>query len=138
MQTYVKVTGQFSMDELVPSEQFSLGGVDTVRGYYESETLGDYGIAAQAELRSPSFASVLGPWTNEARVHVFFDAGYAGIHDPLAGQLATYTLYSTGVGLRFKFINHLNGDLNLATPLVTGPNTKAWSEVVRARIWGDF
>jgi hemolysin activation/secretion protein len=138
MQTFAKLTGQFSMDELVPSEQFSLGGMDTVRGYYESETLGDYGVAGQTELRSPSFAHLIGPWAQEARLHLFFDVGYAGIHEPLAGQVGTYTLYSTGVGLRFKFIKHLNGDIDLATPLVSGPNTRAGSEAVRARIWGDF
>jgi hemolysin activation/secretion protein len=138
LQTFVKVTGQFSNDALVPSEQFSLGGIDTVRGYYESETLGDYGVAVQSELRSPSFAKAMGDWTNEARLHVFFDAGYAGIHQPLIGQQQTYTLYSAGVGARFKFINHLNGDVNVAAPLTDGPDKSAGAVTVRARIWGDF
>jgi hemolysin activation/secretion protein len=138
LQAFAKLAGQFSMDALVPSEQFSLGGVDTVRGYYESEVLGDYGVATQLELRSPSFAPLIGAWTQEARVHLFYDAGYAGIHQPLAGQLQSSSLQSAGVGLRFKFIDHLNGDINLATPLVSGPDTKAGTEVVRARLWGDF
>jgi hemolysin activation/secretion protein len=138
MQTFVKVTGQVSMDELVPSEQFSLGGMDTVRGYFESEVLGDTGVAVQSELRSPSFAGVLGPWAQEARTHLFFDAGYAAIHEPLTGQASAYTLYSAGIGARFKFVNHVNGDINLAAPLTDGPNTSIHTAVVRARIWGDF
>ncbi len=138
MQTFVKVTGQFSMDDLVPSEQFSLGGIDTVRGYFEGEALGDEGVAAQSELRSPSFASLLGSWVNEARVHVFFDAGYADIHDPLAGQTQSCALYSTGVGARLKLFNHINGDINLATPLTNGPDRNAGAVTFLARIWGDF
>ena len=56
-QLFVKVQGQMADQPLVSSEQLSLGGQDTVRGYLESEVLGDYGVAGTLELRSPNLAS---------------------------------------------------------------------------------
>ncbi|WP_312030655.1 ShlB/FhaC/HecB family hemolysin secretion/activation protein [Methylosinus sp. H3A] len=38
---------------LASSEQISVGGLDTVRGYLESEVLGDTGAAGTVELRQP-------------------------------------------------------------------------------------
>lgn len=49
---------QIADGPLVSSEQFSLGGLDTVRGYYESEAIGDNGLVGTLELRSPN----IGDW----------------------------------------------------------------------------
>ena len=46
--------GQATGQPLISNEQFSLGGLDSVRGYLESEALGDYGASLQAELRTPA------------------------------------------------------------------------------------
>ena len=40
-----RISGQWSEYPLVNNEQFALGGLDTVRGYLEAETLGDSGVA---------------------------------------------------------------------------------------------
>ncbi|MBN4669065.1 ShlB/FhaC/HecB family hemolysin secretion/activation protein, partial [Pandoraea nosoerga] len=58
-QLYGKVQGQMADGPLVSSEQFSLGGLDTVRGYLESEMLGDNGAVANIELRTPNVGSML-------------------------------------------------------------------------------
>ncbi len=52
-QVFAKVQGQASEKPLVSSEQFSAGGLGTVRGYLESEEVGDNGIAESLELRTP-------------------------------------------------------------------------------------
>ena len=58
-QLYAKLQGQAADQPLISSEQFSLGGQDTVRGYLESEVLGDYGVAGTLELRTPNLAQYL-------------------------------------------------------------------------------
>ncbi len=138
LQGFVKVTGQASLDPLVSNEQFSLGGSDTVRGYFESEVLGDYGVALESELRSPSFAPLLGSWVDEARFHVFADGGRAALWRATPGQVPGTTLISVGVGTRWKLVNHLNGAVDLAIPLKAGPDTDKGDPVARFRILGEF
>ena len=54
LQAYVKAQGQMASQPLVNSEQFSGGGLGSVRGYLESEALGDNALFGTFELRSPS------------------------------------------------------------------------------------
>jgi hemolysin activation/secretion protein len=138
LQLYAHLTGQWSPNPLISNEEFSVGGLTTVRGYYESELLGDFGGAVQTEVRSPNFASWAGRDWNELRLHLFADGGYAGIHDPLADQTQHAVLGAAGGGLSFKLLNHANGALDVGTPLVSGPNTRADTVFARFRLWGDF
>ncbi len=55
-QLWSKVQGQVADGPLVSSEQLSIGGLDTVRGYLESEVLGDEGVVGNIELRTPDVA----------------------------------------------------------------------------------
>jgi hemolysin activation/secretion protein len=138
MEAYGRIVAQVSPDPLVSNEQLSLGGVDTVRGYYESEALGDFGGAGQVELRSPSLSRyVHGPLT-AVRVHAFLDAGAAAIHDPLPGQAASAALASVGVGARFRLYDHLSGAVEDAVPLHNGPVTHAGTNRVLFSLTGDF
>jgi hemolysin activation/secretion protein len=123
---------------LVSSEQFSLGGLDTVRGYLESEALGDFGGSLQVEIRSPTLPIITGRLLNEARLFAFYDIGGAAIHDPLAQQTRSYEFDSTGVGIRVRVLDDLYGELADATTLANGPNTKAGTNRVLFRVYGEF
>jgi hemolysin activation/secretion protein len=140
-QAYVHVSGQWSADPLVSNEEFSIGGLSTVRGYDESELLGDYGAAIQTELRTPNLVSSWSPaaWLkpDELRVHAFIDAGWEGIHDPLPGQTGSAWLSSVGLGATAR-LGHANGVVEVGEPLVAGPNTKIKTIFARFRLWGDF
>jgi hemolysin activation/secretion protein len=138
MQAYVHAATQLSPQPLVSNEQFGIGGVDTVRGYLESEALGDYGVLGQAELRSPSLARYLGPKVSSVRLHIFTDVGAADIRQPLPGQTASNTFVSVGFGARMRMLNHLSGSLEDAFPLTDGPTTHAGSQRVLFRLTGDF
>ncbi len=50
---YAKVEGQYTRNPLVPTEQLAIGGMNSVRGYEEREALGDIGVNASVELRTP-------------------------------------------------------------------------------------
>ena len=136
-----RLTAQWSPDPLISNEGFSLGGMSSVRGYYESEVIGDYGFALQTELRSPDLATLLGSnLVNELRFHAFLDSGYSGIHLPLPSQRPTRDqhLVSTGLGGRLKLFNHLTGAVDLGVPLTSGPDTESGDIFVRFRIQGEF
>lgn len=150
-QFFAKMQGQIADQPLVSSEQLSVGGMDTVRGYLESEVLADYGVIGTLEMRSPSVASYfeqklenpLGEpikfnLFNEWRFYAFTDVGYAAIHDPLPEQQSEFDLASYGVGTQFKTINHFNGVFFIAMPLVNQQSTLANHPRFSFRIWGEF
>ncbi len=141
-QLYANAIGQATPDVLLSTEQFSLGGLDTVRGYLESEALGDQGAALQLEARSPSlapyFGKYVGKYVDSWRFHVFFDAGTASIHQALINQASSYTLSSTGVGTRVSLFSYLSATVEDAFLLSRGPNSKSGSNRVLFRLIGSF
>ncbi len=137
-QIFGKVQGQVSDEPLVNSEQFSVGGQDTVRGYLESEVLGDDAVVGSVEFRSPQLSQFIGERVNDWRVFLFSDNGYASILDPLPEQQSTFSLASVGAGTRIELFNHLNGSLDVAVPLLTSVDTKAGQVRIEFRVWVQF
>ena len=139
IQIFVHATGEVSPEPIIDNEQFSLGGLFTVRGYLESELLGDEGAAVQTEIRSPALPqSRLPRWLDDLRFLAFFDAGGAAIHDPLAGATQSYTAASTGGGVRVHLFNHLNGEFVAAVALFPGLQTRGGEARGLFRVFGDF
>lgn len=138
MQAYARVQGQAAGEPLIANEQLSVGGLDSVRGYLESEALGDYGGFVQTELRSPNYGSRVDDRINDLRVHVFYDAAEAAIHRPLPQQKQSYSLNSVGVGARVRLLDYLNASVEDAITLSNGPNTHGGSNSVLFRLYGDY
>ncbi len=151
-QLFAKVQGQSADQPLVSSEQFSLGGQDTVRGYLESEVLGDYGVFGTVELRTPNLGTLVVQSAgtdkdkhetpvnpiDEWRFFAFGDVGRDYIHEPLVGQAAESDLASYGIGTRFKLWQYLNGMVLVAMPLISQEVTVANHPRVSFRVWGEF
>lgn len=138
IQFYGRITGQLTGQPLISNEQFGLGGLDSVRGYLESEVLGDYGGALQTEVRTPPLTGVGWITLNELRGLVFFDAGTAVLHDPLPQQRPSYVLVSAGLGVRIRLFDQFNGEVLVAFPLDDGTTTKAGDPRALFRVYGDF
>jgi hemolysin activation/secretion protein len=138
MQIDARLTGQWSPDPLISNEGFSLGGMQSVRGYYGSEALADYGFAYQLELRSPDAATWLGGPLDELRAHGFWDMGWGGIHAPLPGQTQRFRLMTVGAGARVRFFDYFNGALDVGTPLISATGSRSGDVFARFRIWGEF
>ncbi len=138
LQIYVKAQGQLSNEPLVNSEQFSLGGQDTVRGYLESEVLGDDAITGSVELRSPPLAQYISPKVSDWRVFLFGEGGEAKILDPLPEQQSVFNVASIGIGTRIQLIDHLNGSVDVALPLITSVVTRADKPRVEFRVWVQY
>jgi hemolysin activation/secretion protein len=132
------VQGQATPNALVDSEQFSLGGLNTVRGYLESEVVGDSAIAGSIELHSPSLLK----WTkrdqHELRLLAFMDAGAAFINDPLPEQITEFSLASWGVGGTVKIMGWLNGSLVLGFPLIAQATSSVGEPLLVFRIWAEL
>jgi hemolysin activation/secretion protein len=97
-----RLEGQSSSLPLPPSEEYAIGGADSVRGYPESTQIGDNGARGLLELRTPSLSEHLGParsW-GDLRLLTFVEGAQVRVLSPLPGQQARYTLASYGLGLR--------------------------------------
>jgi hemolysin activation/secretion protein len=137
-QIMAKAQGQISDEPLVNSEQFSVGGQDTVRGYLESEVLGDDAIIGSVEVRSPPLARYLGPRVNDWRIFMFSEGGEATALDVTPEQQSVFDVASVGLGTRIQLVNHLNGSVDVALPLLTSVVTKADQPRVEFRVWVQF
>ncbi len=133
-----RAQGQVSNEPLANSEEFSGGGQDTVRGYLESEVLGDDAILGSVELRTPSLGHLLGPKVDSWRFFTFAEGGELTALDPLPEQQAIFDLASVGIGTNIELIDHLNGQVDVALPLVTSVATKAGQPRVEFRVWVEF
>jgi hemolysin activation/secretion protein len=152
-QFFAKAQGQASGEPLVTNEQFSGGGLGTVRGLLESEVLGDNAILGSVELRSPSLSEVLGKSVNEWRFYIFSDGGVLTVDDPLIETPYQYNLLSTGAGTRIKLLDHLNGSLDVGIPLIVDAREfdvpsgayvaspireRPYDAQLTFRVWADF
>lgn len=112
----LNVSGQYSFDSLLSSEQFGFGGDTFGRAYDSSEILGDSGLASSFELRynmTPSDTSIV----NAYQLYTFYDIGAVWLKDPLVGEQNRESATSTGVGVRFNFAYDTSGYLEWSLPL---------------------
>jgi hemolysin activation/secretion protein len=105
-------SGQVSTDSLVASEQFSLGGADTVRGYPQGEFLGDDAYNVGAELR-------ISPLANReiAQLAFFIDHGAVSVKRPASGQKKYRDLTGAGLGLRLSLPYDLHARFDIGFPV---------------------
>lgn len=137
-QLHAKVQGQASADNLINSEQYSGGGIGTVRGYLESSALGDNAILGTLELRSPSLLPAGEKKANEWRIYGFLDGGRLTLNNPLPEQQDRFDLLSIGLGSRFKIFNHLNGSIDAGVPLRRLNDIERGDWQISFRLWGEF
>ncbi|MBW4614065.1 MAG: ShlB/FhaC/HecB family hemolysin secretion/activation protein [Desmonostoc vinosum HA7617-LM4] len=105
-----RLNAQLTADSLLSLERFSIGGVDTVRGYRQNQLVADNGITASIEARIPLISN-----SNTWQVAPFFDIGTVwNNRDSLSSQ----TLASLGLGLLWQPNRDLNLRLDYGIPLI--------------------
>lgn len=110
LQLIYRLNGVYSPDALADTQQFSIGGPSSVRGYAASEARGDSGYLASLTLRQP-FA--LGPVSLAGRL--FADTGVVRLVDRGHGVDDRSTLSSVGAGLDAAYAQ-LSATLDLSFP----------------------
>jgi len=106
---------QQSTAKLLPSEEFSIGGFYTVRGYEENEAIGDNGMLLRSELRFPGikfrFRGTENSWKRKLpqtlQFLAFVDFGYVYDADKNLVNKDTVFLASIGPGIRYYLKENL-------------------------------
>ncbi|MGD2063101.1 MAG: ShlB/FhaC/HecB family hemolysin secretion/activation protein [Nitrospirota bacterium] len=108
--------GQLANEPLISNEQYSAGGVDSVRGYPEVTVLGDNAGRLSIELQGPDLTQIVGLWDDHLDLHpfLFYDAARTKTKSPLPGQDAIEELRGTGAGLRGRLWDGLQFTVDVA------------------------
>ncbi|MCC0175869.1 ShlB/FhaC/HecB family hemolysin secretion/activation protein [Waterburya agarophytonicola K14] len=107
---------QLSPDQLLPSKQFSLGGVSSVRGYNRNLFLGNNGISIANEIQT----SIYKTSNSDFRIIGFIDSGR--VWSSSAGNAINQNLLSSGFGLQYLSNKLFNIRLDYAFPLTNTDN----------------
>ena len=109
---------QLSADALISTEQFSLGGATTVRGYRQDALLSDNGFFVSAELRLP-IARLSKP-NATLQFSPFLDYGTGWNTDD---ELELNTLLGMGFGLLLQTEDKLSARIDWGIPLIDSDST---------------
>ena len=148
---------QLAHQPLASSEQYAIGGADSVRGYLEAEATGDQGVLASLEWRSPNLAGWLtgrptgaaagaaagaanapAPQLADLSLLAFLDLAQTRVLEPAAGQAARSRLAGVGLGLRLRMVNRMDAELDLAWPQRSTTNTSTEQVRVHFRLQAPF
>lgn len=133
-----RLSGQLSDSPLISNEQFAVGGADTVRGYHESEVLGDQGLFASLELQSPLLLSSRWPLFDGLRLVTFIDGARVWIKEALPGTESRTDISSAGLGIRFAGFQHVEGTFDWAYPLVSAGTVDAGAARALFKLSAEF
>ncbi|MCT7964096.1 filamentous hemagglutinin N-terminal domain-containing protein [Laspinema sp. D1] len=119
---------QLATTSLLPLEQFSVGGFNSVRGYRQDALLVDNGALASLEFQYPMVE--FPRWQGSLQVIPFMDLGVGWNWDE--GDRANpdkNTLLSTGLGLQLQLGNDFFARLDWGIPLVEiDSRDRTWQE----------
>ncbi|MFK8184229.1 MAG: ShlB/FhaC/HecB family hemolysin secretion/activation protein [Phormidesmis sp.] len=104
-----RLNTQLTPDSLLPLERFSIGGINTVRGYAQNQLVTDNAVTLSTELRFPVAEGL--------QLTPFIDAG--GGWNNQAPNLNPSFLLGTGLGLRWQPLDYLNLRLDYGIPLIS-------------------
>lgn len=105
---------QFATSSLVPLEQFSVGGIQSVRGYRQDALLTDNGFFTSAEVRLPIYQaqSIDGLLS----LAPFLDLG-VGWNDDADTNPEDQVLFGLGLGLQWQMADSLTMRLDYGIPI---------------------
>ena len=140
---YGKINIQQANMPLIANEQFYAGGVNSVRGYKESEVTGDSGMSGTMEIRLPDGGPVV-----ENRLHsgvslslqpyLFYEAATLSVKQPSAGQKSGFTLQGIGGGIRGHISRFFHYQLDVGCPLVRTDDTGSGDLRFYFKVSGEF
>jgi hemolysin activation/secretion protein len=136
----MRAGAQFASQPLVSAEQYALGGADTVRGYYESESTGDEGALFSTEISSLNLATgpAVAQHVKTLELLAFLDAGMTYNIDPAVGERGHTTLLGLGAGTRLALRDGLEGQLDFAWPQKALPGRPSPDLRLHARLAWQF
>jgi hemolysin activation/secretion protein len=123
----LKANAQAASGPLIGNEQIALGGLNSIRGYFEGDEYGDAGYAGTIEVRTPYLAPHVPIWSGLVpawlRGIAFIDGGQRFLIDESATQQPERSLLGVGFGLSANVNNRFDMRLTLGWPLMDSLNT---------------
>lgn len=128
---FLRLDSQYSSDNLIGAVQMPMGGVNSVRGYAESEVQGESGVIGSLELRLPLWGNFIpglvrspdemnqgiGNWKYHGLQFVLFvDAGRVQRNGDMAGSDRYVDMNSGGFGFRFACTEFTQIKLDMGFP----------------------
>ena len=98
-----RFTAQYTGDELLPGEQFGIGGMDSVRGFFERQYSGDRGYSGSFEVYSPDLGAAVEPSGLRIRLLAFYDYGRVYLVNPDVFETKVIGISSAGPGIRLAY-----------------------------------
>lgn len=132
---YTALTGQWSANPLLSSEQFAFGGSQMGRGYDSAELIGDRGVGGSFELRYDLGINKF--YLSSLQPYVFYDAGMTWNRKVLGGSVGQLSGTSTGLGVRFYTTKRLSGNFFWAQTLTkpVASEDVTWNRGQRPRVF---
>jgi hemolysin activation/secretion protein len=109
-----RVATQLTGDSLLPLEQFSIGGVDTVRGYRQNQQVADSGVIASFEVRVPMTRQKK---FGDIDLVPFVEMGH--VWNNRTALLDPTTLASVGLGVRWQIAPYWSARLDWGLPIIS-------------------
>jgi len=136
---YMKADGQLADQPLISNEQYAAGGMESVRGYLESEVLGDDAFRLTVELAGPDIAKLL-KMGDKARgtLYAFYDQATLWIQKELPLQDDDLFLNGVGAGIRGYVTQYFDYDLCWAVALSEQDHTKSGTNRFHFRVKFKF
>jgi filamentous hemagglutinin family protein len=106
---------QLTPDKLLPIEQISVGGINSVRGYRQNLSIGDNGVIGSVELQIPLF-EFLRFNDGVVKLHPFIDGG--GVWNNQDENIEDSILLSFGAGLSMEIGKIVNARVDYGIPLI--------------------
>ena len=104
-----RLNTQLTPDSLLPLERFSVGGIDTIRGYAQNQLVTDNAVTASTELRLPV--------ADDLQLTPFIDIG-GGWNNQTPDPDPAFLL-GLGLGLRWQPTNDFNLRIDYGIPLIS-------------------
>lgn len=138
LQLIARASGQIADQPLISNEQFAVGGMQSVRGYYQTQQLGDDGVNLSVELYSPKLLPEGWEYAQYLRALAFFDWAYLWIQDPLPQNPSYYHLAGTGLGLQAQVFRHVVGELYWGYPFYGQGSVRPGDNRIDFRVAYEF
>lgn len=133
-----RLDGQVADQPLIANEQYTSGGVESVRGYHESEASGDDALHGVFELAAPDLLKTVGKDRFCLIPYLFYDAAGLWVKDPLPGQELRSGLQGTGFGLRGTLFGSLEYQADLGFALMETSRTAPGDSYLHFKVKYQF
>ena len=139
---FLLAEGQLSSQNLLPSEQFGLGGYDTVRGYNQREVSTENGLLLSGEVRSPAlplFSNIKRMKQVDAiQFLAFLDYGYGRYKKTLPFETKNQYLLGIGPGIRYTLEPYFTARLDWGIKLHKEARYGGGNTMVHFAVTGSY